>query len=327
MTEDRMVEVFRRISAPRVSSLRVGIGDDAAVVRPAGAREDWLITTDLLLEDVDFRRNWSTPAQLGHKALAVNLSDLAAMGARPRLFFVSLALPSECRSGWIRSFYRGMISLGKRWDAGLAGGDLSRSDSGILISITAVGESASRKVLLRTGAKPGDLLCVTGTLGKAAAGLSLLEAGRCRGRNAAERAALSAQRTPEPRCEVGHWLAKRRLATAAMDLSDGLSSDLRRLAASSGVGATVDGSRLPVFTDSARWGFDPLRLALHGGEDFELLFTVPARRLAQLMQRYPPGFPPISVIGSITRHRRIQWRPAPDARLSALEPLGWDHFR
>jgi thiamine-monophosphate kinase len=327
MTEDRLIELFRRIAKHPPTSLRVGIGDDAAVVRPAGAREDWLITTDLLLEDIDFKRGWSSPAQLGHKALAVNLSDLAAMGARPRLFFVSLGLPSECGVGWIRSFYRGMTTLGGRWQASLAGGDLSRSRSGILISIVAAGESTRRKVLLRSGASPGDLLCVTGTLGKAAAGMSLLEVGRVRGRSAAECEALAAHRTPEPRCEVGHWLARRGLATAAMDLSDGLSTDLRRLAAASGVGATIDATRLPVFAESAGWGCDPVRLALHGGEDFELLFAAPAPRLSQLMRRYPRSFPRVSIIGSVTGQRRIQWRPAPNAPLQSLEPLGWDHFR
>ena len=326
-TEDRIVESVKRMAGFRPAALRVGIGDDAAVVRPPGAREDWLVTTDLMLEDVDFRRDWSTPGQLGHKALAVNLSDLAAMGARPLLYFVSLGLPDGCGAGWIRGFYRGMVPLGDRWGAGLAGGDLSRSDAGILISLTAIGESAGRRVLVRSGARPGDLVCVTGTLGRAAAGLFLLDAGCRRGGNEGEREALAAHRTPQPRCDVGSWLAERRLATAAMDLSDGLSTDLGRLTASSGVGAALDASRLPVFTVSARWGCDPVRLALHGGEDFELLFTVPPRRFVRLSRSYPRKFPPFSVIGITTQRRRIEWRRDPGARPQPLEPLGWDHFR
>jgi thiamine-monophosphate kinase len=321
MEEDRVVRLIQRRFAAAAPMLRLGIGDDAAVIRPRGAAELWTITTDLLIEEVDFRRAWSTPEQLGHRALAVNLSDIAAMGCRPRFYTVGLALPRDCKRGWILQFYRGMTALGRRHGAELIGGDLSRSPRGIYLSVTVLGCSVGRKLLLRSAGRPGDLLYVTGTLGQAAAGLALLERGRRRG--AAARRAVEAHLRPEPRCETGLWLCRRGRASAAIDLSDGLSSDLPRLCRASGVGAEIEEAALPLFRASARWRMDPLELGLHGGDDYELLFAVPPGAAGRLERDYPADLPPVTRIGRLTARRQILLT---GAATSPLEPRGYDHF-
>jgi thiamine-monophosphate kinase len=325
--ENRLVRMIQEGFGTKSAGLIRGIGDDAAVLHPRGSREYWVVTTDMLLEGIDFQRTWITPQQLGHKSLAVNLSDLAAMGANPRFFTVALALPAEIRTGWIKAFYTGMTALARRNDVVLIGGDLSRSLAGIQVTITAIGESAGKRPVYRSGGRPGDFLYVTGTLGKAAAGLALLMSGRLRGRNTAERAALEAHCAPTPRCEVGLWLARNGFARCLMDLSDGLSVDLRRLCSASGAGAEIWGAQLPVFAEARRWGCDPVALAMHGGEDFELLLAVPARRAARFEKLYPRGFPPIRQIGCLLRETAIVWRPEPGAAPRPLIPAGFDHFR
>jgi thiamine-monophosphate kinase len=324
-SEDSLVDKLLEFGRPG-GALLVGIGDDAAVFRPS-ASEYLAVTTDTLLEDVDFRRSWISAAQLGHKALAVNLSDLAAMGVRPRLHTVSLALPPGIPTGWVSRFYRGMAALAGSAGARLAGGDLSRSGEGIQITITAIGETRNRRFLLRSGGKAGDLILVTGTLGAASAGLLLLERSADVPRSAAARAALRAQRTPTPRCAAGEWLARSGLCSAMMDLSDGLSSDLPRLCRASSSGARIDERRLPLFRAAAAWGFDPVRLALHGGEDFELLVTVPPDNLPKLLRRYPSGLPPLTEIGELTNSPGVQTVSGQDPTPRPLESLGWDHFK
>jgi thiamine-monophosphate kinase len=327
MDEDRIVHLLSTRFGARSPSLIKGIGDDAAVLHPRGALEYLVITTDMLLEDVDFCRSWLTPTQLGHKALAVNLSDLAAMGAKPRYFTVALGLPRDVGIPWIEGFYRGMCALAKRHGAILIGGDLSRSPAGIQTVITAIGETSDRRPVCRSGGRPGDFLYVTGVLGRAAAGLSLLRHGRIQGRNAAERKALQSHRMPEPRCEVGSWLARSRFVRCMMDLSDGLSVDLPRLCAASGTGAEIWADKLPVFSPARRWRYDPLTLALHGGEDFELLFAISARKAAGFEKAYPADYPPISRIGRLRREHGVAWSAAHAAPLQPLIPAGFDHFR
>ena len=325
--ENEIVQLLRQRFGGRAAFLEKGIGDDAAVIRPARAGEFWLLTTDLLLEGVHFRREWLTPRQLGQKALAVNLSDIAAMGGKPRLYLVALGVPRGLRERWIVSLYEGMARLGKRYRVSLAGGDLSRSVSGIHISLTVLGQSIKGKIVYRSWGKPGDLLYVTGVLGKSAAGLALLRSGKKPGRSAAERAALKAHLEPEPRCAAGLWLAEKGYPRAMMDLSDGLSADLPRMCRESRTGAEIWGFRLPLFPDSSDWSCDPLDLALHGGEDYELLFAVPRQRVAALESSYPPAFPRISRIGTLTGRRAVEWLPAPGATPRPLPPRGFDHFR
>jgi len=327
MDENQIVQLLSARFGARSPSLLKGIGDDAAVLHPRGAREYLVITTDMLLEDIDFTRSWMTPAQLGHKSLAVNLSDLAAMGARPRFFTVSLALPRDVGIDWIESFYRGMSALANRQGATLIGGDLSRSPAGVQTTITAIGETTDRRPVYRSGGQPGDFLYVTGVLGRAAAGLSLLWRGSLHGRNAAERKALQSHRVPEPRCAVGTWLARRRFARCMIDLSDGLSVDLPRLCEASGTGAEIWSERLPVFPEARRWQSDPLTLALHGGEDFELLFAVSPRKAAAFERAYPAQFPPISRIGRLRCEQGVFWSAGSAKPLQPLIPAGFDHFR
>jgi thiamine-monophosphate kinase len=325
-SEDRIVQFLQKQYGRRAAFLKKGIGDDAAVFHPRGADELWVVTTDILLEDIDFRRGWLTPAQLGHKSLAVNLSDLAAMGARPRFYTVALGLPEEPRQGWISSFYRGMSRLGDTHGAVLIGGDLSRSQHGLHISITAFGETFHKKLLYRSGGGPGDTLFVTGTLGLAAAGLRLLELGDRRASGPA-RLALKTHREPEPRCKTGIWLAQSGLASCMMDISDGLSVDLPRLCAASRTGAEIYTEQLPTFPKSAAWGCNPLALALHRGEDFELLFAVPERNLEKLRRYYPRKHPRITPIGKLTESPRVICRPAPGKPPMPLPALGFDHFK
>ncbi len=326
--ENRIVRMLQEEFAPaRGASIIKGIGDDAAVIRIRGSGPCLVVTTDMLLEDIDFRRDWLTPGQLGHKSLAANLSDLAAMGAKPRFFTAALALPSDITPAWIQAFYRGMSSLAARHDARLIGGDLSRSPSGIQVTIAAIGEAPARQITYRAGGRPGDLLYVTGVLGKAAAGLALLRQGHLRVMNKAERAALDAQRIPEPRCQAGLWLAEHNFAECMMDLSDGLSMDLPRLCEASGVGAEICGSRIPTFDAARAWNCRPEKIALHGGEDFELLFAVSPQKKALLEATYPAGLPQISLIGRLRREPGVFWTKRPGERMRPMIARGFDHFR
>ncbi|HYK88248.1 MAG TPA: thiamine-phosphate kinase [Acidobacteriota bacterium] len=325
--EDSIVAFLKRNFSGTAVSLKMGIGDDAAVFRPRGAQELWVVTTDLLLENIDFRRGWLTPAQVGHKSLAVNLSDLAAMGARPRFHTVTLGLPNDLGRSWMASFYRGMTLLGDRLGTVLIGGDLSKSPHGLLISISALGESLHRRLVYRSGAIPGDLLFVSGTLGPSAAGLRLLEVGKLRGESNPERLALHAHRQPEPRCEAGLWLAQSGMVSCMMDLSDGLSSDLPRLCAASGTGAEIYTEKLPVLARSTAWGCDPLALALNGGEDFELLFAVPEKHARSFRAKYPRRFPQVTQIGRLLQGSAVVCRPHAGGPSKPLPALGFDHFR
>jgi thiamine-monophosphate kinase len=324
--ENRIVHwLLKRFGAGGASLIK-GIGDDAAVLRARGAADCMVITTDMLLEEVDFRRGWLTPSQLGHKSLAVNLSDLAAMGARPRFFTVALALPPDITRDWIQAFYAGIARLARLHRAMLIGGDLSRSPAGIQITITAIGEASPKHVIYRSGGHPGDLLYVTGVLGRAGAGLALLRQGRNTGRNNAERSALKAQRTPAPLCETGVWLAESGLANCMMDLSDGLSMDLPRLCLASGAGAAIYGDQVPVFESARAWHCDPEELSLHGGEDFELLFAVSPARAPRLEAAYPANFPRIHCVGRLLRKRGVFWSPTRNEPLRPLVASGFDHF-
>jgi thiamine-monophosphate kinase len=325
--ENKIVRVLQKSFGGRSASIIKGIGDDAAVIHPRGASEYWAFTADMLLEDVDFRNGWLTPGQLGHKSLAANLSDLAAMGVRPRFYALCLGIPETVPEQWIIAFYKGLTKLASAHGAMLIGGDLSRSAQGIQITIAAIGETQRRQVVYRSGGKAGDSLYVTGVLGMSAAGLNLLEQGCLRGTTIPERRALKAHRTPLPRCEAGLWLSQSHCVSCMMDLSDGISADLPRLCEASRVGAEIYISSMPIFSASKTWGFDPLSLALHGGEDFELLFAVPRRKTAIFEKTYPRDFPQAVRIGMLTRSRGVVWRQSPGKPAHPLPTHGFDHFR
>lgn len=321
-----------------------GIGDDAALIRQFDGYET-VITADLLVEDVDFRRS-SMPARLlGHKALAVSLSDIAAMGARPRWAMLSLGVPTPVwHSDFIDELYEGFFALADRYGVTLIGGDVSRAPEHILIDSIVLGETRSGRAVRRVGARPGDHIFVTGALGGAAAGLRLLERGARRDEKAereaqVEKAArvrpssvaverlLLRQLLPLPRVEWGDYLGHHALATSMIDLSDGLSSDLAHLCEESHVGARLEVARIPVDPDLAsicgRRALDPLMLALHGGEDFELLFTIRPHDLRWLQRNV--NSVPATYIGDVTDERgRITLIEG--SRRWTLEPEGFQHF-
>ncbi len=291
--------IRRRTGLAAGSGVVLGIGDDCAIFRPRGSREDLLFTTDLLVEDVHFRRETHSAADCGWKALARGLSDIAAMGGAPRFCLLSLALAPWTDDRWTRRFYDGLLSLANREGVALAGGDLGHAAK-LVCDVMVCGAVPRGAALRRDGARAGDAVYVSGALGGSAAGLA--------GRSAAAR---RRHLRPEPRLALGGWVRERLRATAAMDLSDGLSLDLCRLALASGLAAEIGPP--PVFPGAT------LEQALDGGEDYELLFTVPASR------RVPASFEglPLTRIGTMRKGRpgQVFLDGAP------LAPRGYDHLR
>lgn len=318
-TEDSLVEriarqIGRRSSRP---SLAVGLGDDAALWKPARGHEI-VLTCDWFLEGTHFLRDKHPADAVGWKCLARAVSDIAAMGGNARCFLLSLALPNELTGKWLDEFLRGLKRASKTLGCEAAGGDTTRRDK-VLINVTVIGEVRTGSALLRSGALPGDGIYVSGTLGEADLGLRLLRAGG--GRAKRSKAALRKHLYPEPRLALGQWLAANRLATAAMDISDGLSTDLPRLCAASGVGARVDIEELPISTLATR--AEARELALHGGDEYELLFTVSAGNKRKLHKRFR-GLR-LTRIGEITKQKKVMVRAA--AGIKPLTSAGWDPFR
>jgi len=331
LDEERLIAALRELFRRRGSGLEEGIGDDAAVIGIRGER--LLLTKDLLVEGVDFRRAWQPPRLLGRKSLNVNLSDIAAMGGRPLYALLGLALPKKIEKRWVLEFLRGFRSAAEEHGVLLAGGDLSRAPR-VMISVTVMGRA--ERPVLRRGAAPGDFLFVSGTLGDAAGGLRLL--GR-RGVPAAARRARGLPRRkspgtagrlvraffdPRPRLDLGRELARRRLASAMIDLSDGLSVDLSRICRASGAGAEIWADCIPL-SDALKAAFpSALDLALHGGEDFELLFSVRPSRLEEL-RRLGRRFP-LHPVGRLVRGRDVVLLGR-GGRRTPLPVRGWDHFQ
>jgi thiamine-monophosphate kinase len=261
------------------SSSRIGIGDDCAVL-PKDAKTDLVITADLLVEDIDFRLTWSKPEFIGHKALAVSLSDVAAMGAKPVWAMLSIGIPASVwKTDFVEKFYDGWFRLAKKFDVQLIGGDVSKTPDKIVVDSIVAGEVKKGKAVLRSGAKVGDLIFVTGNLGGAAAGLQLLENGLSYdfADKIWRRNLLLKQLQPFPQVSGGLFISENDLATAMIDLSDGLSSDLAHLCRASQIGAKIFADKIPFHKNlhSIAKSFDEkIDYALNGGEDFELLFTV-----------------------------------------------------
>ena len=304
-------------------AVRLGIGDDAALFRPKRAHET-ILTCDWFLEGTHFRRDKHPPDAVGWKCLTRALSDVAAMGGVPRCFLLSLALPESHTGRWLDAFLGGLRRASRRFNCTLAGGDTTRRRE-ILISVTAVGEIRNAGAVLRSGARAGDIIYVTGRLGEAELGLRILRSslGRVRPSNPI----LKKHLYPEPRLAVGQWLAERGFATSMMDLSDGLSTDLPRLCAASGVGADVESGRLPVtqrLSAGRGAGVAPLQLALHGGDDYELLFTVRPSHVNMVPRTFRGT--PLTAIGRITEHRGLVLLKQ-EGRERQLHPGGWDPFR
>jgi thiamine-monophosphate kinase len=333
-SEFDFINTLRQRTASTAQSLVAGIGDDAAVVRNTPGKET-VITADLLVEDVDFRRTTTPPYLLGHKALAVSLSDIAAMGARPLWSLISIGVPDDVwQTDFVERFYDGLLKLANRYGVQLIGGDTSRTTDKIVIDSVVSGECAAGMSVMRSGANPGDKIFVTGSLGAAAAGLRLIE----RGAHLAEQNlgdddsqkldhVLLRQLRPDPRVGWGMVLGEERLATSMIDLSDGLSSDLNHLCTASGAGALIDSSLLPidnrVIELCGRRALDPLQLALHGGEDFELLFTVKPGDEKRLPRKVDGV--EIKQIGEITSGQKgVKISEGP--HIWELKPGGWMHF-
>jgi thiamine-monophosphate kinase len=334
--ERALIERIRRRVPAAPRELLVGIGDDAAVAAPdRGALH--VLTTDALVEGIHFDRRFSTPNDIGYKALAVNVSDVASMGGAPRFALLSLMLPAGIIQDEVDGLLDGLLELAAETRVHLAGGNITRSPGPLVVDVTVVGSVKPRKILTRGGARRGDVLYVTGMLGAAVAGLGWL-----RSRADAPRTGSVVSRPddpgmadcvarhcrPEPRARIGALLGRTRAASACMDLSDGLADAVTQLAAASGSGATIDAALLPLHPAARDWfaaaGEDAVVACVAGGDDYELLFAVPRRTRSRLrgVMRESRGVP-ITRIGELTGDGSVAL-----ARAGRLEPLppGFVHF-
>jgi thiamine-monophosphate kinase len=324
--ENSLVRRIERILAERQAGshnrLKLRMGDDAALFAPRSGYEI-ILTCDWSLEGAHFLRNKHPADAVGWKCLARAVSDIAAMGGQPRCFLLSLALPQTHTGHWLDEFLRGLRRAARRFCCLPAGGDTTRRKE-ILINVTVIGEVRKGRAVLRSGAKPGDVIFVSGRLGEAELGLQRLRNGETFAGNKGR--ALKKHLCPEPRLELGQWLAEKGLATAMMDLSDGMSSDLPRLCAASGVGARVESAKIPLARTSGldrKRGSDLLGLALHGGDDYELLFTAAPHKAIVLPNSFRGT--ELTPIGKITEKRKIVLLEE-SGRERQLLPGGWDPF-
>jgi len=318
LTEDGLIAAIADVVGAPSRPLRVGIGDDAAAWQP-NAHHLALITTDLLIDGVHFRLSGSTPEALGRKALAENLSDIAAMGGSPMVVVIGLGMTATIDEPWIRGFYRGMSALASRSRCSIAGGDIVRAST-LTIAITVVGEVRRTSMRLRSGAHAGDVAAVTGPLGMGAAGLRLLDAGTREGD------AVQRYLSPEPRLAEGKFLGSRRAVNAMMDVSDGLSTDIGRMARASHVDAIVERERLVVHPSIARAGADPVDLILNGGDDYELLVAVDARAFPYVARTFQARFGrPLERVGRFEAGEGAAWIES-GGRRESLPARGYDHL-
>jgi thiamine-monophosphate kinase len=331
MTEKALIAQIRRMASVRpsrtnggVRPIRIltGIGDDCAVLRlppRRGKQQDTLVTTDFSLEGIHFRRDWHSPESVGHRCLARGLSDIAAMGGEPVAAFLSLALPRDLPKDWVGRFMRSLIGLAQKHGVTLAGGDTAESPQGILADIVVVGSAPKGKSVLRSGARAGDRIYVSGELGGSAAAVWEMRKKPKRKLNPRE---YPRHFFPEPRIALGRILREKGLVSAMIDTSDGLSTDLAHICEESGVGAELQTEAIPRASVGKPARVVHLPFALHGGEDYELLFTAPRGK------RIPPQIAgvPITLIGHVTRGRKAILRNR-DGVGYELEPGGWEHFR
>lgn len=328
--------IARQSAAETPEGILRSIGDDCALIRCGG--DQLAVTQDILVENVDFRRSWMGPYFLGRKALAVNLSDLAAMGARPLCCLLGLSLPADLPGDFHRRLVAAFIEAGREFGCPLVGGDLSAS-AVAHVSVTALGTVQGDSAILRAGAKAGDSILVAGPLGLSRIGLGLLERGagegvqpyqsredlRRRETNPFRRACLEAHLDPLPLVEVGSWLASRRLANAMIDVSDGLAADLSHLARASGLAAEIDADKLKLLPEASNETMTPDAI-LNGGEDYALLFTASKAQLKRLREERPAHFPPFCEIGRVRRGSPALFLRNSTGRRQ-LRPKGFDHFR
>jgi len=322
LPEHKLISGIKRlVGATHSNNLLFGIGDDCARLHiPKG--HELLVTTDFSLESVHFRRKWHPAESVGHRCLARGLSDIAAMGGTPIAAFLSLALPKDLPQKWVDGFMRGFLNLARRFDVTLAGGDTAQSPQGVMADVTVVGTVPRGSSVMRSGARPGDILYVSGELGASAETLQkLLQSGTKK---------LSTEQHkehfyPMPRIKIGMHLREKKIARSMIDVSDGLSVDVAHLCEESGVGAMILADRLPMkrAMQLSKNEKSALQAALHGGEDYELLFT--ARENAQVPNTIDGV--KITPIGIITKNKKIFLTDSLLRRFEPLEPKGWEHFK
>ena len=322
-----IARVRERAGAPP-SFVLVGIGDDAAILEPARGELD-VITTDAQVEQIHFRRDWTPARSIGARSVAVNLSDLAAMGATPRAILLSLVLPGQLTVADFDALIDGAVAESTAAGASLIGGNISRSPGPLVVDVTALGSVGRRRRLLRSGGRPGDELYVTGTVGAGAAGLAILLSGTARAALSAEDLALVERyERPAARVRCGRLVAASRSATACMDLSDGLADAVRQIAEASGTGAIVEAGQVPMSPGAGGWlsrdGRDPVEAAIAGGDDYELLFAVPPRKRRSFEAAMLKCRPVVATrIGRLTKDSGLIL--SRDGRTAALNS-GFRHF-
>lgn len=318
LSEKKLIEGIRRqarVAAGRATDRTVvtGIGDDAAVLRLRPGH-DFLLTTDFSIENIHFRREWHPPQVVGWRCLTRGLSDIAAMGGEPIAAFLSLAVAADVPQRWVNGFLRGLLGLAKEFNVPLTGGDTANTVEGIQADIVVVGSVPKGKAILRCGAKAGEQIYVTGTLGGGASALQQLHDGGYRG------AEFARYFHPLPRVQIGQWLRAHKIPSAMIDISDGLSTDLDHICRESGVGAEVEMDRIPrALGGQGKKRPVDLEFALHGGDDYELIFTS-----SKSVPRKIEGVE-ITRIGQITRKKKM-WLIHGDGSRHPLKAKGWEHF-
>jgi thiamine-monophosphate kinase len=307
------------------ASVVVGIGDDAAALLPAPDKIQ-LVTTDMLVETVHFDLTTTTAYQLGHKAIAVNLSDIAAMGGIPRHALISIALPKKINVDFVLELYKGMKEICRDFKVNIVGGDTVSSPDNLVLNVVVIGEAEPSRLIKRSGAKPGDIVAVTGPLGGSAAGLEILTAGLTKS-FPFSKILTDAHLTPMPKVSLGRALANAG-ATSMDDISDGLASECHEIAAASQVGIELYADAINVSEETIivaeYFNKPPLDYALYGGEDFELLFTMPPDIFANIMKTEPAS---ISQIGRVVKNEQSVVLIWPDGTKEKIEAKGYNHFR
>jgi thiamine-monophosphate kinase len=316
---------------PAKPGVAVGVGDDAAVL-DCSTGDQLVATCDALIEGRHFDRSFATPSQVGRRALAVNLSDIAAMGGQPLFALISLVLPTGMDFDWLDGFYAGLRAEADEFEVAIVGGNIASTAGPLVVDITLLGRVPSGRALLRSGGRPGDRVCVTGTLGAAAAGLLTLASNTLPtglAEDVVERV-RSAYRQPQPRVAAGQALAQAGAVTAMLDISDGVAADLNHICERSHVGAIVEAAALPIDDATTKvvraYGRDPVALALHGGDDYQLLFAVRPESLATAQGIARTVGDSVTPIGWLTEPESGLRLRTPEGE-RPLEPRGWDHLR
>jgi len=325
-----LIERIRKILPEGGRDVLVGIGDDVAVLRREDGRV-WLATCDVQVEGSHFLREAIDPRDLGHKALAVNLSDVASAGGAPRFALVSLGLPRNLEVSFVEGIYEGLREEAGRHGVDVVGGNISSVRHGLFIDIFLIGEAVADEVVLRSGAKPGDRILVTGSIGDAAAGVALLLDPTLKAEATYADVARLRRDRPEPRVREGRIVGSSGLASAMIDISDGLAGDLGHIFERSGVSARIDAARLPAALENRRLGLaykgDEWHFALHGGEDYELLIASPPEKAGHLAATITEATgTPVADVGEILEGGRPAELVLPDGKIVGLGGGGWDHF-